>query len=242
MRFESAPNGKLTLDCPQLAFPPAQNLVIQAAMALQAYTGINHGAHISLEKNLPMGGGLGGGSSNAATTLLALNNLWKTGLDLPTLATIGRGLGADVPVFVFGRSAWAEGIGDILEPVHCDPAWFVVLRPPCEVPTREIFSDEELTRTTTPIKIAAVFKQGGKNDCEPVVRRLYPGVEKALTWLERYAPSRLTGTGACVFARFDALDEAQAVLNRKPKDFDGFIARGINQAPAHKILGLAEAS
>ena len=187
---------------------------------------------IRLEKAIPVGGGLGGGSSNAATTLLALNQLWDAGLSTSQLAEIGLGLGADVPVFIHGENAFGEGIGERLTPVRLAPAWYLVLVPQVSVSTREIFEDHALTRSTQPIKIAAFFAgQQTANDLEPVVRRRYPSVAAHLDWLSRFSRSRLTGSGACVFAEFSGEGEARAILSRLPPTMHGFIARGLDRHP-----------
>ncbi len=183
-----------------------------------------------------MGGGLGGGSSNAATTLIALNHLWQTQLSTDELAALGLQLGADVPVFVRGHSAWAEGIGETLEPLMLDEYWYLVVKPPCFVSTEEIFSNQELTRDTAAITVAAFFEQGGHNDCEKVVCQSYPEVQKALTWLKQHGPAQLTGTGACVFSTFASKAEAEAVLSKTPTEWECFIAKGINHSPLQHLL------
>jgi 4-diphosphocytidyl-2-C-methyl-D-erythritol kinase len=226
------------------------NLIIKAALALKKYiasqplkskplnlTGIN----IQLEKKLPMGGGLGGGSSNAATTLVALNHLWQANLNTKELCDIGVKLGADVPVFVNGYSAWAEGIGEQLQAIELAQQWFLVIKPNCHVHTADIFSREELTRDTLAIKVATFFEQGGKNDCEIVVCQAYPEVERAITWLNNFSDAKLTGTGACVFAAFSNEDQANAVLNKalalkKDEGWTCFVAKGINQSPIISFL------
>jgi len=221
--------------------PPDQNLVLRAARALQQHTGTQHGTRIHLDKKLPAGGGLGGGSSDAASTLLALNRLWDLRLDIDTLAGIGLGLGADVPVFVRGRSAFAEGIGEHLTPVDLPARWFVVVNPGCHVETARIFRDSSLTRDTPLMTIAALREPGFanrfRNDCEAVVRRLYPVVSEALDWLGQFGTARLTGTGACVFLATDAEQEARRILLQLPSPFTGFVARGVNISPAHLSLG-----
>lgn len=216
---------------------PEQNLVIKAARLLQQHTACKLGADIVLVKALPAGGGLGGGSSDAATTLLGLNALWNLRLDVDTLATLGLQLGADVPVFVRGRSSWAEGVGDLLTPLSLPDNWFLVITPDCAVNTGEIFNAEELTRNTPAITIAA-FSQGGgqiatRNDCQPVVEKRYPAVKQALEWLSRYTTCRMTGTGASVFGSFSTLEQAEAVLAQKPASWRGFVARAVNVSPTH---------
>jgi 4-diphosphocytidyl-2-C-methyl-D-erythritol kinase len=234
--FALREDGRLRLLEPLPGVPDKDNLVLRAAEALREATGCQFGADIHLVKRLPTGGGLGGGSSDAATTLLGLNHLWKLGLDLKALAAIGLPLGADIPVFVNGRSAWAEGVGDQLAPVDIDPAWYLVLCPDCHVATAEIFSHRELTRDALPITIRAFLGQGGENHCQPVAEKLYPGVKKARLWLDDFSPARMTGTGACVFARFDSEASASAVLAEKPAVWQGFVARGVNESPTHTAL------
>ena len=211
--------------------PPEENLVLRAATLLQQTTGCTQGAKIHLNKRLPMGGGLGGGSSDAATTLLALNYLWQLHLSRERLMTIGQQLGADVPVFIFGYSAWAEGIGEQLSAVELPADWYLVLAPDAQVSTAKIFNHQSLTRNTHPIKIRAFLEQGGRNDCQSVVEALYPQVKKARLWLAQFAEARLTGTGACLFARFDSEADAQSVLKKIPAPWQGFVAQGMNVSP-----------
>lgn len=215
---------------------PQDNLIYKAARQLQRASGSLQGATIELTKRLPMGGGLGGGSSNAATTLLGLNQLWQTGFTIDELATMGRELGADVPVFVRGQTAWAEGIGDQLSPLELPRHWYLVLAPECEVATAAIFSNKDLTRDTPNIKVAAFLEEGGKNDCQPVVEQHYPQVKDAVDWLSRFGPARLTGTGACVFAAFATEASAQEVLAKRPKQLNGFVAKGANESLLHRRL------
>lgn len=214
------------------------NLIFKAASQLQKLAKQLVGATITLNKRIPMGGGLGGGSSNAATTLVALNHLWEIGLLNEDLCAIGASLGADVPVFVQGQSAWAEGIGEQLQAIDLPEQWFLVIDPNCPISTAEVFSSEELTRDTAAITVAAFFEQGGHNDCETVVCRRYPAVAEALDWLRQYATARLTGTGACLFAAFPSESEATAILQKVPHQWHGFVARGINTSPVHTKLAL----
>ena len=207
------------------------DLTVRAALALQRATGCTLGADIRCEKNLPMGGGLGGGSSDAATTLVALNRLWGTGLDEDALSEIALPLGADVPVFVRGRAAWAEGVGERLVPVELPQTWFLVLAPACFVSTRSVFSHPQLTRNSNPIKLADFLNGNIVNDCLPVVRREYPPVAAALEWLSAWGDSRLTGTGGCVFASFDDRDRAVAACRQSPAGMSGFVAQGLNRSP-----------
>lgn len=253
LTFTANNSGTITVDAPGLDIPPAENLVYQAAQLLRnsplgAKTARGSlGAHIAINKQLPAGGGLGGGSSNAATTLLALNHLWQLGLGQDALQTMGANLGADVPVFIGCRSAWAEGIGERLTPVELPQHWYLVINPGCHVSTAEIFSHLELTRDTSPIKMAAVFRgysgegwslEGhSRNDCQDLVRRLHPEVDDALSWLSRFAKSRLTGTGACVFAGFEQEAEARAVLEQLPNQWTGAVAKGLNESPLLAAIG-----
>jgi 4-diphosphocytidyl-2-C-methyl-D-erythritol kinase len=232
-------------DHPGIALQPAiagvahdDNLIVKAARLLEPHRQIEQGVRIEIDKRLPMGGGIGGGSSNAATTLLALNHLWQCQLSVAALAALGLQLGADVPVFVEGRSAFAEGVGEKLQAVEIPETYYLVLKPHCHVSTAEIFSDKQLTRNTSAITIAAVFEQGHRNDCEPVVRKLYPEVDNALKWLDQYSPAHLTGTGACVFARFDSRSSAEQVMGKLPTEQKGFIAKGVNISPTHQALNL----
>lgn len=242
LHFQASEDGAITLTPPLPGVPAGHNLILRAAGLLQAHSGHRAGAHIRLEKRLPMGGGIGGGSSDAATTLLALNQLWDLNLSLEELAELGLALGADVPVFVRGRSAWAEGVGERLQPLSLPPRNYLILVPPCQVSTAQIFSHEALTRNSRPIKIAAFLGQGGRNDCEPVVRMLHPEVASALDWLAQFGPARMTGTGACVFTSFDDRHSAeqvlQQVLRERPGGCTGFVAGGVDRSPAHAALGI----
>lgn len=207
------------------------DLIIRAARTLQQETGCSLGADIKIEKKIPMGGGLGGGSSNAATTLVALNKLWQLGLDHDHLSRIGVGLGADIPIFIHGHASWAEGVGDKLTSVNPIESNYLIIDPKCHVPTAEIFNCADLTRNTPAITIRDSVTGAEHNDCEPVVRRLYPEIAKAMDWLDQYAESRMTGTGACVFAAFDNRSDAEAILEKLPGDWDGFVTRGHNRSP-----------
>ena len=219
--------------------PPEQDLCVRAARLLQRETGSSLGVDISLEKRIPMGGGLGGGSSDAATTLLALNRLWKLDLSRERLMQLGLTLGADVPVFVFGENAFAEGVGERLQPYPLPEAWYVVLCPPVQVPTVQIFTHPELTRNTISMTMRAlpkgsdfrVGRDGLKNDLQAVACKLYPAIAEHLAWLAKFAPALMTGSGACVFAEFVMEAEAQAVWQQLPPNMRGFVARGLQQHP-----------
>ena len=211
--------------------PASADLCVRAAALLLETTRCKAGVTIYNDKRLPVGGGLGGGSSDAATTLLVLNRLWELGLPPDELARLGLMLGADVPVFVHGQAAWAEGVGEILTPVTPPEAWYLVLVPPVSVSTAAIFSDPGLTRDTPRTKIPDLLPGVGHNDCEAVVCRRYPEVAAAIDWLNAFAPARLTGTGGCVFAAFATEADARAVAVQLPAEWSGLVARGINRSP-----------
>ncbi|OOC14994.1 4-(cytidine 5'-diphospho)-2-C-methyl-D-erythritol kinase [Dickeya dadantii] len=220
--------------------PDEQNLAVRAARQLQDHcrqAGLPFaGADISVDKRLPMGGGLGGGSSNAATVLVALNQLWGSRIPVDTLAALGLKLGADVPVFVHGHAAFAEGVGERLTPASPPEKWYLVVHPGVSIPTPLIFADPDLTRDTPVRPLSQLLTQTFSNDCEAVARKRFREVEERLLWLLEYAPSRLTGTGACVFAEFDTESAARQVLNRAPEGLHGFVARGVNVSPLQRRL------
>ncbi len=208
------------------------DLCARAAQALKAASGTSLGCEIALEKHLPAGGGLGGGSSDAATVLLVLNRLWKLGLPSAKLRQIGASLGADVPFFLYGRNALAEGIGERLAGLDLAPAWYLVLTPQVSVSTKEIFAASALTRDTKRLKIPPFFSGLGRNDLEPVVSARYPEVASHLAWLRSRSPqARMTGSGACVFAEFATEAEARAVHGQLPGGMSGFVARGLDRHP-----------
>jgi len=231
--FSISNNKNITLKDPIEGVKAEDNLIIKAAKLLQNESHCPLGATISLTKRLPMGGGLGGGSSDAATTLVALNQLWQVNLETPQLASLGVQLGADVPIFVHGFSAWAEGVGEQLKPIQLDEPWFVILIPNVSVSTAKIFSDPSLKRNCTPINEADFFNGQGHNVCQALVCQLYPEVAEALDWLDQFAPAIMTGTGACIFAAFNTREEAQKILSKKPEKFKGFVAQGANQSPLY---------
>jgi 4-diphosphocytidyl-2-C-methyl-D-erythritol kinase len=237
LRFTPRTDGRVTLspEIPGVAFE--DNLIIKAVRLLQKQTGASLGIDIELEKRLPMGGGIGGGSSNAATTLVALNYLWQCGLTSSQLQQLGLQLGADVPVFVNAQTAWAEGVGEALQAIEMPKNWFLVVQPDCHVSTQQVFSHKDLTRDSPAIKVAAFLEQGGQNACQALVRRLYPQVDEALNWFAEHGYSaKLTGTGACVFSQFATAEAAQQVLQSLPKHLPGFVAQGVNQSPLYKLL------
>ena len=230
LRFSCTSDGEVQRlgDVPGVS--EAADLSVRAARLLQRVTGCGHGARIHIEKRLPLGGGLGGGSSDAATTLVALNELWGTGLDEEALAEVALRLGADVPVFVRGRAAWGEGVGEQLVPVALDEPWFVIVDPGITVATGRVFESAELTRNSPRITIDRFYAGGVRNDCEPVVRRLYPEIGRALDWLGQFGEARLSGTGACIFAPFEEERLARRVLERLSRPWRGWVARGRNRS------------
>ncbi len=216
--------------------PHDRDLVVRAARLLQQACDVNRGVDIRIEKRLPVGGGLGGGSSDAATTLVALNRLWKCDLSVEQLIALGVSLGADIPVFVRGHSAWAEGVGEQLKSLRLPRRWILVIKPPVEVSTAEVFSVRHLTRNSPPITIREFLNGASVNVLEPVVREAYNQVGRALDWLTENAlpfgvEGRLTGTGSCVFASFAHHFEAEQVLKRVPREWQGFVAQGVNRSP-----------
>ena len=236
LQFQCHQNNTVTISPGLPDVPTESNLIYKAAMLLKQKSSQPFGVDITLEKQLPMGGGIGGGSSNAATTLVALNYLWGIHLPVDELAELGRQLGADVPVFVRGFAAFAEGVGEKLVPVEVSPIWYLVLTPACHVSTAEIFQHPELKRDTPKQSWTILSQSSWQNDCEPLVKKLYPEVENALGWLIEYAPSRMTGTGACVFAEFEDEALARKILAELPAELRGFVARGENLSPLHAVL------
>ncbi|QYJ87068.1 4-(cytidine 5'-diphospho)-2-C-methyl-D-erythritol kinase [Shewanella mesophila] len=216
----------------------SDNLILKAAKSLQKKSATPFGAEIWLDKKLPMGGGIGGGSSDAATTLVALNHLWNTQLSLEELAEIGLSLGADVPVFINGLSAFAEGVGEELITVELPEPWYLVITPDVHVSTAKVFQDPLLPRDTPKLTLVDLMNNNWHNDCQQLVADRHPQVAKALAWLIEYAPSRMTGTGACVFGSFDTREQAEQVFAQIPADMSGFIAKGTNKSPL--MLRLAQ--
>jgi 4-diphosphocytidyl-2-C-methyl-D-erythritol kinase len=231
LSFTVRADGAIRHTNPLAGVPAEQDLSVRAARLLQQEAGCREGADIGIVKRLPLGGGLGGGSSDAATTLIALNRLWHAGLSRERLQQLALQLGADVPVFVFGRNAFAEGVGERLQALRLPPAWYLILVPELAVSTAEIFSAVELTRNTNAITIAAFSVGQGRNDLEPVVCRRYPQVARHLEWLQRYGDARMTGSGACVFCAFDSEEQARRVLSELPEGMRGFVARGLDRHP-----------
>ncbi len=236
--FEVTAGGDIELEGGLPDVSDEQNLIVRAARSLAAATGCRQGARIRLNKRLPAGGGLGGGSSDAATTLVALNTLWGLTLDSQALASLGLQLGADVPVFVHGAAAWAEGVGERLTPLPDLPEpWFLVVNPAVSVSTAEIFSDPQLTRNAPRLTIPGFLSGAGVNQLESVVVRRYPEVGKVLNWLSNHGPARMTGSGACVFASCRDRLQAESILRQLPAPWTGFVARGCNRSP---LLGRLE--
>ena len=237
LRFSPRQDGQLRLLNPLPGVPPESDLTLRAARLLQVETGCRQGADIHLEKHLPMGGGVGGGSSDAATVLLALNHLWQLGLPRQRLQEIGLRLGADVPVFLFGRNAFAEGVGEDLQAIDLPPAWYVVLEPPVQVPTALIFSAPELKRDTPSIRAADWHPGFGGNDLQAVAVARFPVIDDYRHWLGQYAEARMSGSGACVFAEFSDEASARQVLDRLPAGMRGWLAAGLAE---HPLYGLCE--
>lgn len=238
LTFHQVDDGSVSLKNPIPGVPEETDLTVRAAKLLQQESGCKQGVCIEMEKNLPMGGGLGGGSSDAATTLLVLNRLW--GLDFSTekLMQMGLRLGADVPVFVHGHSAWAEGVGEKLDKINLKEQWFVVIKPDCHVNTGEVFSHKDLTRDSKSITIADFLAGQQQNDCLEVVRKLYQPVEQGLLALSEFSKAKLTGTGACVFAEFDSKESAQKAYEALKPDWQVYLSKGMNESLLNKKLTL----
>lgn len=241
LRFEITPGSQITRAEPLVGVAEDQDLTVRAARTLQARSGVSRGVVIHLTKRLPQGGGLGGGSSDAATTLLVLNHLWACGLDMEELAALGLSLGADVPVFVRGLAARAEGVGEVLQPAEPPESAYVVLVPPLQVSTAAVFAawdrEFQLTPPGTASRIRGFRAAPDGNDLEPIVRRLYPPVDNALRWLEKFGSARMTGSGACVFLPVESVERGREILIARPAELaDGFVAQGMNRHPLHVRL------
>ncbi len=236
LNFSLRDDGQIRLHTDLPGVDHDSNLIVRAARLLQRESGCTLGADIGLTKRLPMGGGIGGGSSDAATTLVGLDHLWRLDLGEDRLAQLGLALGADVPVFVRGRAAFAEGVGERLQPVDLEEPWFLVLAPQVSVSTAEIFADPELTRNTPAITVRSLLAGGGHNDCQPVVERRYPEVRNALSLLNKFVPASMTGTGACVFGSFPNEGEADKVRRQLPASLPSFVARARNVSMLHRTL------
>ena len=236
LSFTPLDDGAVRLYAPTPGVEEEQDLTVRAANLLKRHTGCKQGVCIRIEKNLPMGGGLGGGSSDAATTLVVLNHLWQLSLSVEELMALGLQLGADVPVFVFGHSAWAEGVGEKLQVVTVPELWLVIVKPDCHVNTEQIFCAEGLTRDSKPIKMRDFTEGDSKNDCTDVVVELYPQVKNALFALSKFGEAKLTGTGACVFAQFASEAEARAACSALESQWVVYLAKGLNKSPLYKKL------
>jgi len=234
--FEPRDDARIRRTSNLAGVPEESDLVVRAARLLQDRAGSGLGVDIRVEKRLPLGGGLGGGSSDAATTLVALNRIWDVGLSESELIELGLTLGADVPIFVYGHAAWGEGIGEVLTPVELPEPWYLVLVPQCKVATAAVFSDEELTRNSAPITIKSFIAGDDRNDCLAVVRRGYREVSAALDWLATIGRPRLTGTGACGFCSFATAAQAHAACSMVPPRFSAFVARGMNRSPLLEMI------
>ncbi|KAF6662758.1 4-(cytidine 5'-diphospho)-2-C-methyl-D-erythritol kinase [Enterobacteriaceae bacterium EKM102V] len=242
LQIHADQSGRIQLLTPLAGVADEDNLIMRAANLLkQAALQSNRlsasaGAQIAIEKRLPMGGGIGGGSSDAATVLVALNHLWQTGFSTEELAAMGVTLGADVPVFVHGFAAFAQGVGEELQPADPAEKWYLVAHPGVHISTPVVFGDPDLTRDTPARSLSTLLASPFANDCEAVVRKRFREVDELVSWLLEYAPSRLTGTGACVFAEFDTESAARQVLELAPNGVRGFVARGVNVSPLQRTL------
>ncbi len=237
LAFEITSNGQISrlTDVPGVA--EADDLIVRAAILLQQTTGTKAGVNIQIRKVLPMGGGLGGGSSDAATTLVVLNQLWQTGLNREELAELGLSLGADIPVFIHGVAAFVEGVGEQISAINPPEKWILVIHPQINVSTAKIFTDSGLTRDCSAIRICDLSGAVLTNVCEPIACKHYPEIAEAIQWLSGYnRNARMTGTGACVFAEFNSQHEAEELLQRLPEKWRGFVAKGVNQSPLYRQL------
>ena len=237
LSFVANTHNSITITPAIPGVPLTDNLIYKAAKLIQGKTGSTQGADIQLNKILPMGGGLGGGSSNAATALIGLNKLWNTKLSINELAELGLTLGADVPVFVRGEAAWAEGVGEKLTPMlDLDENWFVVVVPDCHVNTQEVFCHKDLTRNTPACKMSAALRGEGQNDCESVVSKLHKEVSNSLNLLRKFGFARMTGTGACCFLEVNSEEQANTILDLLPAETSAFKAKGMNQSSLQKTV------
>lgn len=237
LRFSPRTDDRVVLVTPLPGVPQESDLTVRAAKVLQAHTGCRQGVDIEVRKRLPMGGGLGGGSSDAATVLVALNHLWRLDLSRARLQEIGLSLGADVPVFVFGQNAFAEGVGERLSPLRLPSAWYVVLEPPVGVPTAAVFGAPELKRDTVAIDATRWHPGFGTNDLQPVAVSRFPDVARHLEWLAQFGEARMSGSGACVFTEVSGEEEAKSILTRMPQGMRGWAAPGLNQHPLAELVG-----
>jgi len=236
LRFHVRSDDVIQLHSNMTCLADADNLVIKAAYCLREATGCKQGVNINLQKVLPIGGGVGGGSSNAATTLLALNYLWKTQLPIDELLTLGGTLGADVPIFIYGHAAWAEGIGNELTAIILPEPWYVLLVPELSIRTESLFKDPRLTRDSAALTIDSYHPDQGHNDFEKLQRFDYPEIAKALDWLGQFSKARMTGSGCVVFAGFDSKEEAGTIAAQAPSAYQAQVVQGLNESPLHKML------
>jgi 4-diphosphocytidyl-2-C-methyl-D-erythritol kinase len=236
LTFEPGNDGQIQRESAVAGVDQDSDLSVRAARLLQSHTGCHQGARIRIKKNIPIGGGLGGGSSDGATTLMALNRLWELDLPEQELAKLGLSLGADVPVFIGGHAAWAEGVGEQLDPIDPPENWYLILMPPVSISTAEIFQAPELTRNSPPITIRDFHEGRGRNDLEPVVRKRFPEVDRAMNWLAEFGSPRMTGTGACVFIPVASRQAGLEILDKQPPAQTGFVAQGVNTHPVVSIL------
>ncbi len=236
MIFEPRKDSLIALKTNLPNLTSEDNLITKAARLLQKMTQSPCGITIELKKKIPIGAGLGGGSSNAATTLLILNQLWELHLSKERLAQIGLTLGADIPIFILGKAAFAEGIGEILHPLALSEPWVLLVLPHCNTPTSKIFSDSQLTRNTRAITIDEFFANGGKNDCEPIAKKHFPEIAYALECLNQYSAAKMTGTGSAVFATFEDKETAERVAVQLPKPLNGILVKGLNNSPLHETM------
>lgn len=240
LQYAVREDNEITLETEFDEVAPADNLVVRAARALQTHAGARGGADIKLTKVIPTGGGLGGGSSDAATTLVALNEFWRLGLSIKELAEIGVRVSADVPVFVYGQASWAEGIGERLTPVAPLEPWYLIVNPMVQVSTAAIFNVPELTRNLSPITIRDFMDGRSTNVFEAIVGKKYPAVRKALEWLavnHRASRPKMSGTGSCVFTQCDSEEEAQALCDKLPDSMTGYVVKGRNASPLYDFSG-----
>ena len=241
IRLRVREDGEIRRVTPIPGVSEENDLAVRAARLLREASGTRFGADVEVAKRIPMGGGLGGGSSDAATVMWVLDRLWGTGFGPEALAELGQSLGADVPFFLFGQPAWVEGIGEVLRPIEVPPAWYLVLVPPVEVPTRDVFAAPELTRDSELLKIEDFSASAGRiparfrNDLEAVVTRRFPEVESHLEWLRQHGDARMTGSGSCVFAPFASREAADRVLGRLPSSMKGFVAQGLTHHPLRAL-------
>lgn len=239
LSFEATEDGLIRRIDSNSPVAEQDDLIIRAAQLMQRTYSISKGVTIRCQKTIPMGGGLGGGSSDAAATLMALNRLWSVGLDSEELQKIGAQLGADVPIFIFAKNAWAEGIGEQLTELSLPKTWYLIIHPQIFVSTAQIFASKDLTRDCHPLTIRAFLEGKGRNVCQPVAVKLYPQIQKAIDWLDQFSPARMTGTGACVFAAFDNEAQASTILQQLPSEWAGYVAKSLHENPVKTACSIS---